>query len=94
MINESFMYLSDIEGHFIINGFKGVDIGMLKLFVLLYADDIVILSETENGFQHGLKFLEDYCDRWKLQVNVNKRKVMIFRNRGAVRKKYIFYLPK
>jgi hypothetical protein len=38
------MYLNDLEETFILNGFKGVDIGMFKLSLLLYGDDIGILS--------------------------------------------------
>jgi len=32
-----------------LNGFEGIDLDMFKLFLLLYADDIVIMSETEEG---------------------------------------------
>ena len=84
------MYLNDIEEFFMTNGFEGVDIGMLKLFLLLYADDIVLFSESEKGLQHGLNLLEKYCDKWKLQVNINKTKVMIFRKGGGVRKNASF----
>ena len=31
---------------------------MLNLFLLLYADDIVIFSESEEGLQQGLDILE------------------------------------
>jgi hypothetical protein len=47
-----------------------------KLFVILYADDTVILSESKDGLQKALDIFESYCEIWKLQVNVNK--VMIF----------------
>ena len=60
-----------------INGFKGIDIGMLKLFLLLYADDIVIMAETEDELIKGLSLLEEYCDKWKLCVNTNKTKAMV-----------------
>ena len=63
------MYLNDIEEHFILNGFEGIDLDMSKLFLLLYADDIVIMSETEEGLKHGLFLLENYCDKLKLTVN-------------------------
>ena len=46
------MYLNDIEQYYETNGYEGEEIGMLKLFVLLYADDIVIMSESENGLQN------------------------------------------
>ena len=40
------MYLNDIEEEFYLNGFKGIDIGTSKLFLLLYADNMTIFSET------------------------------------------------
>ena len=51
--------LNDIEQEFVIKGADGVDSGFLKLFLLLYADDIVIFSETAEGLQNGLNILHD-----------------------------------
>ena len=50
-----------------------------KLFVILYADDTVILSESKDGLQKALDIVESYCEIWKLQGNVNKTKVIILR---------------
>ena len=36
------LFLNDIEEQFINSGIEGLDINMLKIFMLLYADDIVI----------------------------------------------------
>lgn len=36
-----------MEESFILNGLKGLDITLLKLFILLHADDIVIVSNSE-----------------------------------------------
>ncbi|XP_062582329.1 uncharacterized protein LOC134244070 [Saccostrea cucullata] len=49
---------------------------------LLYADDIVIFSESKSGLQTSLDILSNYCSNWKLQVNVDKSKVMIFNSNG------------
>ena len=38
------MYLNDFENEFVTKGVDGLDIGILKLYLLLYADDIVIFS--------------------------------------------------
>ena len=76
------LYLNDLESEFAKNGFEGVDIGVLKLFLLLYADDIVIFSETDKGLQTGLDILYAYCQSWKLKVNIQKTKVMVFRKGG------------
>ena len=73
------MYLNDVESEFAKNGFEGVDIGVLKLFLLLYAEDILIFSATEKGLQTGLGIVYAYCQSWKLKVNIQKTKVMVFR---------------
>ncbi len=61
------MFANDLESVYQLNGSEGVDIGMLKLFILLYADDIVIFSESEHGMQEGLNLLSEYCIKWKLK---------------------------
>ena len=65
-------------------GAGGFDIGMLKLYLLFYADDIVIFSNTSEGLQNGLGILSDYCIKWKLTVNIDKTKIMVFRKGGSL----------
>ena len=48
------MYLNDLDNDLIQKGADDVDIGMLKLYLLLYADDIVIFAESSQGLQKGL----------------------------------------
>ena len=76
------IYVNDLEETFDEKNHSGVDIGMLKLFLLIYADDIVLFAESALDLQSGLDILKDYCDKWKLIVNTNKTKVMIFRKGG------------
>ena len=45
---------------------------------LFYADDLVLLSLTEQGLQQQLDIEEKYCQRWALAVNMKKTNVMIF----------------
>ena len=85
------IYLNDIEQEFITKGADGVDTGFLKLFLLLYADDIVIFSETADGLQNRLNILYDYCQRWRLTVNPNKSKILIFRKGGRLPQNLQFY---
>ena len=56
---------------------------------MLYADDTIILAESDKELQNALIGLDDYCKRWKLTVNENKTKVVIF-SRGKVRKFPVF----
>lgn len=50
----------------------------LRLFLLLYADDTVIMSNNELELQNALDAYEIYCDNWKLTVNISKSKIVIF----------------
>lgn len=58
---------------------------------LMFADDLVLISESSTGLQMCLNKLEQYCDKWGLTVNLNKTKVMIFNKTGKVLNKYKFY---
>ena len=50
----------------------------LKIFLLLYADDTVLMSENVDGMQTMLNVFSEYCNTWKLQVNIAKTNVVIF----------------
>ena len=52
--------------------------GFVKLFILLYADDTVIVAETAADLQNALNIYETYCDNWKLTLNTMKTKIVIF----------------
>ena len=78
------LFLNDIEVTFIQNGLEGLDIDTFKLFMLLYADDIVIFANSAEQLQESLNMLSDYCRRWKLTVNVSKTKVRVFRKGGLL----------
>ena len=84
------MYVNDLEEKLAGDGFKGVEVGMLKLLLLLYADDSVIFSETAEGLQKGLHILKDYCDKWKLIINTSKTKIMVFRKGGTLQRNLKF----
>ena len=53
---------------------------------LLYADDVILLSQNEVGLQNCLKKLEHYCADWCLDVNLDKTKVLIFNKAGKLYK--------
>ena len=76
------MFLNDIEDIFIDNGLSGINVDMFKLFLILYADDIVIFANCK--LQISLNVLYEYCQRWNMIVYINKTKVMIFRKSGRL----------
>lgn len=50
-----------------------------EIEVLLYADDMVLLSQTGIGLQRALQQLQEYCVQNKLKVNEAKPKILVFR---------------
>ena len=56
------------------------------LILLLFADDMCIIGKTVDELQHNLNLLLTYCNTWGLEVNAEKTKIMVFRNRGPVRR--------
>ena len=51
---------------------------------LLYADDLVILSESKEGLQKSLDILSLYCEKWGLEVNTRKTKCLVFNTMGRL----------
>jgi len=78
------LFLNDLEETFILNGYEGVDLLMFQIFILLYADDIVLFAVTPQALQCGFEILSSYCQKWQLKVNVNKTKVIVFRKAGPL----------
>jgi hypothetical protein len=61
----------------------------LKMYVLLYADDTILLAESATDLQGMLDTMEEYCNTWELDINVSKTKIVIF-SRGKVRNIPVF----
>ena len=57
----------------------------------MYADDTVVLAESPAELQTALDAMNQYCNLWKLTINADKSKVMLF-SRGKVRNRPEFHL--
>jgi hypothetical protein len=55
-----------------------------KLFIILYADDTVTLSESECDLQAELDVFHEYCLTWKLKVNTSLIKIISARNQDII----------
>ena len=67
------LFLNDIELHLHCNLNSGITVEQLSIYILLFADDAVILSETAEGLQSSLDTLQMYCEKWKLTVSILKK---------------------
>ena len=59
----------------------GIDIGTRQISILVFADDIVLIGDSENKLQAMLSHVQVWCKKWRLSVNKDKTKVVHFRNR-------------
>ena len=76
--------MNDLEEEIHLKGANGIDIGMMKLYLLLYADDIVLFAISPTELQQLLDILQNNCTRYRLTVNTAKTKIMIFRKGGRI----------
>ena len=54
----------------------GVTIGNLHVCILLYADDIVLISESEQNLQIMLDFVNSWCNKWQMKINNEKLSIL------------------
>ena len=85
------MYLNDLEAELYLKGSDGIGIVMLKIFLLLYADDITIFARSAEELQNNLDRFHEYSIRYRLIVNTSKTKVMVFRRGGILPRNTKFY---
>lgn len=52
---------------------------------LLYADDLSIFADTVRNMQKKMDFLQKYCTKLNLKVNIQKSKMVVFRYGGYLR---------
>ena len=57
----------------------------------MLSDDTVLMAKSSADLQNQLNSFQDYCSIWKLKVNTDKSKVMIF-SRGKLLRNLNFSL--
>ena len=72
------MYVNDLESH-LCSPDAGITIDDVRFLLLLYADDLVIFSESPDALQLQINKMYEYCHRWKLRINAEKSKIVVFK---------------
>ena len=85
------MFTNELPLEVIENGRHGASItpDVIKLFVLLLADDIVLLSETPVGLQIQLNILHVATCTYQLKSSMKKSNIVVFGKGGYQR--YMFF---
>ena len=61
-----------------------VSMGNFNLNCLMYADDVILMSQNESRLQNCLNKLEKYCELWCLDTNIDKTKSIVFNKSGKL----------
>ena len=71
--------------NFLSFGSHCIDLDICTIYMLLFADDLVLFADTKIELQILINRLKLHCDTFKLKINLNKPNVMGFRNGGYLR---------
>ena len=92
------IFLNDLEDFLIKSNCNLVELSdmstelWLRLIIIMYADDTILLARSAIDLQKGLDELKSYCNKWKLQINSDKTKILVFSNKKIKRENYDFKL--
>ena len=87
------MFINELATDIINQGSHGIHIipDMVELFILLFAENIILLSDTIIGLQHQLNILAKNSAKLDLHVNLEKSNIVFFRNGGNRSRKEKWY---
>ena len=77
------IYIDDMKNIFT-RDCDPVDLDGTLINHLLYADDVIVMSSTSGGLKRSLERIEEFCSKWKLTINIDKSKCMIFNAQGRL----------
>lgn len=72
------LYVDEISDFIDRGGGRGTSLSGFLIALLLYADDLILLADTQEGLQRHMDALGDFCTQRGLTVNLSKTKVMVF----------------
>ena len=78
------IYMNDLSALLELSN-KGILIDGKCLTHLLYADDLVLIGDSESDLQYLLDILATWCKTNNMTINCNKTKIIHFRNNSAKR---------
>uniref|UniRef100_T1IQ87 Reverse transcriptase domain-containing protein n=1 Tax=Strigamia maritima TaxID=126957 RepID=T1IQ87_STRMM len=81
------VFINDIERNWETRKIGGTELGKDKVFCLKFADDIAVIAEAREDLQDMIPDLERYIRKNKLEVNISKSQIVVFRNGGRLSKR-------
>ena len=76
------IFINDLVKSFDISGSDPIVVNGLSINSLLYTDSFILLFDSEEYLQKSLDCLNEFCTNWKLDVNHEISKVIVFNLKG------------
>lgn len=82
------IYIADLDRELAKRNIGGISLAGERIWSLGYADDIVLLAKNKVALEDMMDTLKVFLRKRKMELCIEKAKVLIFNNRGGVTKKY------
>ena len=77
------LFINDLPDHFD-DQCDPLTLGDRKVQALMFADDVMLFSQSASGLRRAINITVDYFHNINLSVNFDKTQVMIFNKRGVL----------
>ena len=74
------LFINDLRDHLDKLG-KGVKWGNIRISLLYFADDIVLLADSKQDLEEMLQLVYEYSLKWRLKFNLDKCNVVVFQKK-------------
>ena len=75
------LFINDIAENLNLNDLTDKDPDLLSMFLILFADDIVLFTTDPGSLQSHIDSSYQYSERWSLKINISKTKLCVFEKR-------------
>jgi hypothetical protein len=85
------LYLNGLEKHLnALDGDSSPQLAYIIIKLLLYADDLALMSKTPQGLHKQINALSEFCVDQQLVINVSKTKVVVFEKHHSAASKFTY----
>lgn len=90
------IFISQLDKELANSNVQGIELSTNETvaYSLLYADDLVLFSDNVIDMQKKIDALNIFCLNWDLKVNIDKSKMMVFRNGGYLKQTEKWWINK
>ena len=80
------LFINELAREIVQRGRHGIQLipDLIEIFILLFADDVILMSDSVCGLQNQLNILYETANRLGLVVNLDKSNIVVFRNGGHI----------